>query len=92
MLNSAAGVMLPSAIEPPISTMRSTFAPPVRSSSRAMFVSGPVGTSVTGSGLSAIVRCEEVDRALARAARGSRVRSAGPSRPLSPCTWEATVS
>ncbi len=34
MLNSAAGVMLPSAAAPPIETIRSTLAPPVRSSSK----------------------------------------------------------
>jgi hypothetical protein len=83
MLNSAAGVMLPSAIAPPISTMRSTFAPPVRLSSAAMFVSGPVGTSVTAAGLAAIVRSM---KSTAPWARGVRLGggSAGPSRPLSP--------
>ena len=92
MLNSAAGVMLPSAIAPPMSTIRSTFAPPVRSSSRATFVSGPVGISVTGRSLAAIVRamkstaCSPSGGSLAPAA------ATGPSSPLSPWTWAATVS
>ena len=46
MLNSAAGVRFPSPIEPPISTIRSGRASGSSASSRAMFVSGPVGTSV----------------------------------------------
>ena len=50
MLNSAEGVMFPSAIAPPMSTMRSTrSAASGRSASRsATFVSGPSGTRVTG--------------------------------------------
>ncbi len=43
MLNSAAGVMLPSAIAPPIRTIRAGSMP--RSSARATLVSGPTGTS-----------------------------------------------
>ncbi len=91
MLNSAAGVMFPSPIAPPIRTMRSTLAPPVRSSSSATFVSGPVGTSVTGAGLAAIVRTM---KSTAPSPPGPLLAggSAGPSRPLSPWTWEATVS
>ncbi len=82
--------MFPSAMEPPISTIRSMFAPPVRSSSSAMLVSGPVGTSVTGRALSAMVRAR---KSTAPSASGPRLAgaSAGPSRPLSPCTCEATV-
>ena len=47
MLNSAAGVTFPSAIAPPISTMRSGRASGCKASSNATFVSGPIGTSVT---------------------------------------------
>ena len=48
MLNSAAGVKLPSAIEPPISTMRADSRRfHAARDSGATFVSGPVGTSVT---------------------------------------------
>ena len=43
MLNSAAGVMFPSAIAPPMSTIRAGRMP--RSSASATFVSGPTGTS-----------------------------------------------
>ena len=83
--------MLPSAIAPPIRTMRSTFAPPVRASNCAMFVSGPVGTSVTGTGLAAIVRAMKSTAPSPPAARLGGGR-AGPSRPLSPWTWDATIS
>ena len=49
MLNSAAGVTLPSAIVPPISTIRSSRSATSgwRARSRPIFVSGPVGTSTT---------------------------------------------
>ena len=47
MLNSAAGVTLPSAIAPPMSTMRSGRASGCKASNSATFVSGPIGTSVT---------------------------------------------
>ena len=57
MLNSAAGVTLPRPVEPPISTISR-----IRScrsgraeSSCATLVSGPVGTSVTGSGAASSV-------------------------------------
>ena len=58
MLNSASGVVFPSPIVPPISTIcsiRSTRSWCRRSSS-ATFVSGPVGISVTGRGCSASSR------------------------------------
>ena len=48
MLNSAAGVMFPSAMAPPIRTIRSIPPVPCASRYRATFVNGPVGTSVTG--------------------------------------------
>ena len=81
MLNSAAGVMFPSAIAPPIRTMRSMFAPPVRSSSRATFVSGPVGTSVTGVGARRDRPLHEVDGMLAerRPAGGRKRRAVEPA-------------
>src|SRR4051812_1137676 len=92
MLNSAAGVTLPSAIAPPISTMRS-ITPTTsgcRASSSAMFVSGPVGTTVIGA-----------DAARSRSARKSTAwvptgaptgaGRSGPSSPLSPCTDAATI-
>ena len=63
MLNSAAGVTLPSAIAPPISTIRSIFAatPGCWASSSATFVSGPVGISVTGRSAASQVLGQEVD-------------------------------
>ena len=84
--------MLPSAIAPPIRTMRSTFAPPVRSSSE-----GDVRERA---------RRHERDRARGSPRSSAAMKStacspsgarpgggsAGPSRPLSPWTWEATVS
>ncbi len=91
MLNSAAGVWFPSAIAPPMRTMRSTFAPPVRSSSSATFVSGPVGTRVTGMPLAVIMRSRN-DTACSLARRPLRRRRGGPSRPVSPWTCEATMS
>ena len=64
MLNSAAGVTLPSAIAPPISTIRSMSAATSGwwASSSAMLVSGPVGISVTGPAVLAQAVGEEVDR------------------------------
>ena len=59
MLNSAAGVMFPSPMAPPISTIRAGRMP--RSSASATFVSGPTGTS-TVSGRH--VLDEEVDSVL----------------------------
>ena len=54
-----------------------------------MFVSGPVGTSVTGRGLE--TSCSTMKSAagwpIGRCVGGG---SAGPSNPLSPCTWAAT--
>ena len=78
MLNSAAGVMLPSAIAPPMSTIRRRLAMP-RASASATFVSGPVGDEHR---LRPRVLGEEVDRVLldrlggrAAAARARRARS-----------------
>jgi hypothetical protein len=50
MLNSAAGVTLPSKEAPPINTTRSTrpSTPPWRSSNVARLVSGPIATIVSG--------------------------------------------
>ena len=89
MLNSAAGVMFPSAMAPPISTIRSTFSPPMRSSRSATFVSGPVGTSVTGWGCSTM---RSIMKSTACWATGRRrgAAASGPSSPLSPCTCAAT--
>ena len=64
MLNSAAGVTLPSAIAPPIRTMRSGRASGWRASSSATFVSGPTGISVTGRSELRICLGEEVDGVL----------------------------
>ncbi len=72
MLNSAAGVMFPSAIAPPIRTIRAGRMP--RSSASATFVSGPTGTS-TVSG--ADVLDEEVDGVLLDRLGGAR-RQLGP--------------
>ena len=64
-LNSAAGVMLPSAIAPPIQTMRSrrSRTSGCRSSISATFVSGAVGTSTTPGSMSCgeEVGCVHVD-------------------------------
>ena len=66
--------MLPSAIAPPISTIRSRLAPPGRSaSSSATFVSGPTATS----GRAARVLGEEVDRVHVER-RAARRRQLGP--------------
>ena len=56
-----------------------------------MFVSGPVGTSVTGRGLAAIVRAMK-STACSPSGVALRRRQRGPSSPLSPWTWAATVS
>ena len=64
MLNSAAGVRLPSPIEPPIRTIRSGRASGCSASSSATFVSGPVGTSVSLPSRRADLVGEEVDRML----------------------------
>ena len=56
-----------------------------------MFVSGPVGTSVTGAGLAAIVRSMKSTACSPSGARPAG-GSVGPSRPLSPWTCDATVS
>src|SRR5262249_58825221 len=51
MLNSAAGVVLPAPIDPPITTTRARRAAlsRYRENSSATLVSGPLATSVTGS-------------------------------------------
>ena len=79
MLNSAAGVTLPSAIAPPISTIRSGFASGWRASRSATFVSGPVATSVAPSAPICSARkstacCGERLGAAAAAGRGRRGR------------------
>ena len=84
MLNSAAGVMFPSPIAPPMSTIRAGRIP--RSSASATFVSGPTGTS-TVSGPTCSTRKSTAGCSIGSEARGG---SSGPSRPLSPCTWAAT--
>ena len=56
-----------------------------------MFVSGPVGISVTGVGLAAIVRAMK-STACSPSGAAPRGGSVGPSSPLSPCTCAATVS
>ena len=82
MLNSAAGVTLPSAIAPPISTIRSIFAaaPGGGASSSAMLVSGPVGTSVTGALGGAQALGQEVDGVRGDRRAGGR-REVGPVEP-----------
>ena len=77
MLNSAAGVRLPSPIAPPIRTIRSGRASGCSASRSAMFVSGPVGTSVSLPVARADLAREEVDRVLGRSARRRR-RQVGP--------------
>ena len=91
MLNSAAGVMLPSAIAPPMTTICASPSVPWRSRYRATFVSGPVGTSVTGRGAEATAAAIQPT---ASVETGSVLAcgSAGPSRPLSPWTCAATTS
>ena len=91
MLNSAAGVMLPSAMEPPITTMRSRPSPPCSSRKRATFVSGPVATSTTGRSLSSTRSSMKPTASSERAAPLGGGRD-GPSRPLSPCTCAATAT
>ncbi len=78
--------MFPSAIAPPISTIRAGSIP--RSSACATLVSGPSGTSVV-SGVTCSTR-----NPTAFWATGSEARwgSSGPSRPLSPWTCAATWS
>ncbi len=87
MLNSAAGVTLPRPIAPPISTIRLTLdaGRGWRASSSATFVSGPVATSVTGSGSRSIACAIQSIACSGSASRAAGGRS-GPSRPLSPCT------
>ena len=88
MLNSAAGVTLPSAIAPPIRTIDSGRASGCCASRSATFVSGPVGDEDGAR--------RRVRRAGRRRARrpGSRVGGgrSGPSSPVSPCTSAATRS
>ena len=75
MLNSAAGVRLPSPIEPPIRTIRSGRASGCRASSSAMFVSGPVGTSVRRPSRARISRARKSTACSGRSApaRGGQV-------------------
>ena len=81
MLNSAAGVRLPSPTEPPISTIRSGRASGASASSSATFVSGPVGTSVSAPSRSRIslarncTACSSTGRPGEAAGRGRRARS-----------------
>ena len=72
MLNSAAGVRLPSPIAPPISTIRSGRASACVAKSRPTFVSGPVATSV---GFSA--RTEALGEVLDRVHRLGGARGRG---------------
>src|ERR671935_1714783 len=93
MLNSADGVTLPSAIAPPINTMRATrfLRRGAWRNAIAMLESGPVGTSVTS-------RSETVTRSTIRSTawRGSSATagtgSGGPSRPVVPWTLAAVTS
>ncbi len=89
MLNSAAGVRFPSPTAPPMSTIRSGRASGASASSSAMFVSGPVGTSVTAPCRSRIV-CARNQTACCSSGRPCAGGNSGPSRPLSPCTCAAT--
>ena len=87
MLNSAAGVTLPSAIAPPIRTIRSSSGRRlgVARQKSATFVSGPTGISVTGS---SEARIRSARKSTACSATGPRdgSGSSGPSSPLSPWT------
>ena len=85
-LNSAAGVMFPSAIAPPMRTIRAGRMP--RSTASATFVNGPTATSTVCG-----VRCS-TRKSTACWSTGSEARCgrSGPSRPLSPWTWAATWS
>ena len=85
MLNSAAGVTLPSAIAPPISTIRSGLASGWRASRSATFVSGPVATSVAPS-----IRSARKSTACCGEGSACGGGRSGPSRPVSPCTSAAT--
>ena len=90
MLNSAAGVTLPSAIAPPISTTRSIRGATSgqRASSSATLVSGPVGIRVTGSGAASR---RSARKSTAWAATGAVTASgrSGPSSPDAPWTSSA---
>ena len=89
-LNSAAGVMLPSAIAPPIQTIRSRRPRTSgwRSSMSATFVSGPVGTSTTPGSISSARK----SAACASTGEAEGSGSSGPSRPESPWTCAAVRS
>ena len=76
MLNSAAGVRLPSPIEPPISTIRSGRASGCSASRSATFVSGPVGISVIAPSRARICSARNVDR-VRRDRRPGRRRQVG---------------
>ena len=78
MLNSAAGVTFPSAIAPPMRTIRSSLdaASSWRSRNAATFVRGPVGMSVTGCATQTALR----DEVAASAGSGARRGSGGPDR------------
>ena len=88
MLNSAAGVTLPSAIAPPMSTIRSSRSATSgwRASSSPTFVSGPVGTRTTPGSI------RSARKSTACCSTGCVCGSgrSGPSMPLSPWTWAAT--
>ena len=92
MLNSAAGVQFPKAIPPPMSEIWAILplSSGCASSSAAMFVSGPVGTSVTGSALSRSTFAMSVTASSSSGLK-SGSGSAGPSRPDCPCTVGAMI-
>ena len=89
-LNSAAGVTFPSPIAPPIQTMRSmrSCTSGCRSSRRATFVSGAVGTRTTLGSISSARK----SAAGPPTGRDDGSCSSGPSRPVSPCTCAAVRS
>ncbi len=89
-LNSATGVAFPTSTAPPMNTIRSMFRTTsgcVRSS-RAMFVSGAVGMSVTGLGEARISRRSSVT---ASTSTGRRAGAGSPRSPIpsAPWTWLA---
>ncbi len=89
-LNSAAGVTFPSAIAPPIQTIRSSRSRTsgCRSSMSATFVSGAVGTSTTPGS----IRSARKSAACWSTGCADGSGSSGPSRPLSPWTCAAVRS
>src|SRR5919107_1998563 len=94
MLNSAAGVVLPRPMLPPIREMRATRS--LRSGcsrrNRAMLVSGPTGMRVTGSGEAFMVSEIRATASLSSGPKPASGISSGPSSPLLPWMSSAVWS